>query len=227
MTPGLSEDIQCHVWPYSFLGLQITKVDISPQIKNGLSTWWPQMATVIFLTGLCGCVWVNMHPCHLWGYREFKVWYLCPYSATPSPSPVQMPEKSHLSQENSAKFTQVCRQLEPPDTTFILPGTHYWWREGRDRGSTEWELCLAILHMTVSGNRIQNAQSTWPNVQTEYCSLSCIIFNRERTKMKQKGTLFLLLLMQSLVILRILVSWYSKLYAHTPQPLLLIISVPR
>ena len=36
MTPGLSKDIQCHVWPYSFLCLQITRSDIRPHI-NGLS----------------------------------------------------------------------------------------------------------------------------------------------------------------------------------------------
>ena len=34
MTPGLSKDIRCHVWPYFFfLNLQITRSDIRPHIK--------------------------------------------------------------------------------------------------------------------------------------------------------------------------------------------------
>ena len=37
MTPGLGKDIQCHVWPYSFLCLRITRVDIRPQEKWAVS----------------------------------------------------------------------------------------------------------------------------------------------------------------------------------------------
>ena len=34
MTPGHSKDIQCHVWPESFLCLQITKSDIRPHVRG-------------------------------------------------------------------------------------------------------------------------------------------------------------------------------------------------
>ena len=37
MTPRLSKDIQCHVWPYIFLNLQITRSDIRPHIKSAVS----------------------------------------------------------------------------------------------------------------------------------------------------------------------------------------------
>ena len=33
MTPGLSKDIWCHVWPYFFLNLQIARSDIRPHMK--------------------------------------------------------------------------------------------------------------------------------------------------------------------------------------------------
>ena len=37
MTPGLSQDIQCHGWPYFFLNLQFTRSDIWPHIKLAVS----------------------------------------------------------------------------------------------------------------------------------------------------------------------------------------------
>ena len=40
--------IQCYVWPYSLLSWHITTAHIKPHM-NGLSTWWLQMATLIFL----------------------------------------------------------------------------------------------------------------------------------------------------------------------------------
>ena len=37
MTPGLRKDIWCHVWPYYYLYLQITKSDMRPQVKWAVS----------------------------------------------------------------------------------------------------------------------------------------------------------------------------------------------
>ena len=55
MTPG-EEMVSCIT---IFLPcLQITRSDIRPQV-NGQSTWWLQMATLIFLMGMCGYGWVN------------------------------------------------------------------------------------------------------------------------------------------------------------------------
>ena len=47
MTPGLGKDIQCHVWPSSFLS----------QIVKSYSL---QMATLIFHRRLCGYAWLNL-----------------------------------------------------------------------------------------------------------------------------------------------------------------------
>ena len=60
MTLGLSKDIQCHVWSYSFLCLQITKLDIRPHIKWAVNLViaydWLHL---IFLRSLCRYVWVT------------------------------------------------------------------------------------------------------------------------------------------------------------------------
>ena len=58
MTPGLSRDIRCHVWPY-FSKLANHQIRHQP-IRSGLSVWWLHMVTLIFLRGLCGYVWVNV-----------------------------------------------------------------------------------------------------------------------------------------------------------------------
>ena len=55
LIPCLNKDILCHVWPYSFLCLQITRSDIGPHIK------WDVRRVIaddhlIFLRGLCGYV---------------------------------------------------------------------------------------------------------------------------------------------------------------------------
>ena len=58
LTPGLNKDIRCHVWPYYFLCLQITKSDIGPQAKWALSR--PIAEGHFNLPqGFGGYVWVN------------------------------------------------------------------------------------------------------------------------------------------------------------------------
>ena len=58
MTHGLGKDIRCHVHPYSFLWLQVTRSDIRPHVK-----WTVRLLTadspLISLRGLCGYLWVN------------------------------------------------------------------------------------------------------------------------------------------------------------------------
>ena len=61
MTPGLSKDIECHVRPYSFLRLQITKSDIRPHEKWAVGLVIAD-GHLIFLRGLCRYAWVNMLP---------------------------------------------------------------------------------------------------------------------------------------------------------------------
>ena len=61
MTLGLSKDIWCHVWPYPFLCLHITRSDVRPQVNF---KWAVRLVIAgdhlkIFLRGLCGYVWVN------------------------------------------------------------------------------------------------------------------------------------------------------------------------
>ena len=57
MTPGLNKDIQCHVWPYFFISLQITRSDIRQHTKRAVSL-------VIFAYGNFnlpqGFVWICM-----------------------------------------------------------------------------------------------------------------------------------------------------------------------
>ena len=60
MTPGLSKDIRCHVWPYVSINLQISRSDIRPHIKWAVSLVILHMVTSIFLWGLCGYIWVNI-----------------------------------------------------------------------------------------------------------------------------------------------------------------------
>ena len=55
MTPGLSKDIRCHVWPYF---LSTCKSDIRPHIKWAVSLVNLHMATSISRQGLCGYIWV-------------------------------------------------------------------------------------------------------------------------------------------------------------------------
>ena len=59
MTPGFSKDIWCHVWPCSFLCLQIAWSDIRPHVI------WPVSLVIadgysIFIRGMCAYVWVNI-----------------------------------------------------------------------------------------------------------------------------------------------------------------------
>ena len=59
MTPCLSEDIRCHVWPYFFLNLEITGSDIRPHIN------WAVSLVIIYgrfnlPQGVCGYVCVNI-----------------------------------------------------------------------------------------------------------------------------------------------------------------------
>ena len=59
MTPGLSKDIRCHVWPYFFWTCKSPDQTLG-HTERGLSAWWLHMVTLIFLRGLCGYVWVNI-----------------------------------------------------------------------------------------------------------------------------------------------------------------------
>ena len=63
MTPVLSEDIQCHAWPCSFLYLKIIKSDIRLQGKWAviLVITYHDMTILIFPRCLCRYVWVNIH----------------------------------------------------------------------------------------------------------------------------------------------------------------------
>ena len=60
MTPGLSKDIRCHVWPYFYKQVQISRSDIRPHIKWAVSLVILHMVTSIFLRALCGYIWVNI-----------------------------------------------------------------------------------------------------------------------------------------------------------------------
>ena len=60
MTPGLSKDIQCHVWSYFYKQVQISRSDIRPHIKWAVSLVILHMITSIFLRALCGYIWVNI-----------------------------------------------------------------------------------------------------------------------------------------------------------------------
>ena len=59
MKAGLSKDIWCYGWTYSFLGLQISKSDIRPHVK-----WAVNLVSADgyfnIPQGLCGYVWVNI-----------------------------------------------------------------------------------------------------------------------------------------------------------------------
>ena len=59
LTPGLSQDIWCHIWPYSLLYLQITRSDIRSCIKWAVSLMIAN-DQVIFLGKGRGGVWVCM-----------------------------------------------------------------------------------------------------------------------------------------------------------------------
>ena len=60
MTPGLSKDIRCHVWPY-VSKLAIHQIaDIRSHIKWAVSLVIAHMVPSIFLRGLCSYVWVNI-----------------------------------------------------------------------------------------------------------------------------------------------------------------------
>ena len=63
MTPGLSKDIRCHVWPIDhtfYKQVQISRSDIRPHIKWAVSLVILHMITSIFLRALCGYIWVNI-----------------------------------------------------------------------------------------------------------------------------------------------------------------------
>ena len=74
MTPGLSKDIQCHVWPYFFPNLHITRSDIRPHIKWAVSLVIAYGHGHINISwGLCGYVRVNiltLSPLRREQYRE-------------------------------------------------------------------------------------------------------------------------------------------------------------
>ena len=53
ITPGLSKDIQCHVWPYTFLCLQKSPCQTSGHTSHGLSAFVIADDQLIFLRGLC------------------------------------------------------------------------------------------------------------------------------------------------------------------------------
>ena len=59
MTPGLSKDIQCHVWPHFFWTCN-SPDQTSGHTQSRLSAWWLHMVTSIFLGGLHSYVWVNI-----------------------------------------------------------------------------------------------------------------------------------------------------------------------
>ena len=59
VTPCLSMSIQCHVWPYSFLCLQITRSDIRWHIKNAVNLVIAD-GHFIFIRSLSGYLWVNI-----------------------------------------------------------------------------------------------------------------------------------------------------------------------
>ena len=73
MTPGLIKDIQCHVWLYLFLHLQITSLDIRPHIKclNGFNL----VLSVKKIGLLCKFMWVFM--VDLWTHllEDHSVYY--------------------------------------------------------------------------------------------------------------------------------------------------------
>ena len=59
MTPGLSKNIRCHVWPY-FLLTYKSLDQTSDHTWSGLLAWWLHLVILIFLRGLCGNIWVNI-----------------------------------------------------------------------------------------------------------------------------------------------------------------------
>ena len=58
MIPGLSEDIQCHVWPCSFS--KLVNHQISDHLHIGQPAWWLQVATLLFLKRPHWYVWIHM-----------------------------------------------------------------------------------------------------------------------------------------------------------------------
>ena len=61
---GLCEDIQCHVWPYYFLCLQITNSDIMPQVKWAVSlvladTYFNISQEFVWVRLWCVTIWVH------------------------------------------------------------------------------------------------------------------------------------------------------------------------
>ena len=59
MTPGLSKDIQCHVWPHFFWNCKSPDQTLG-HTWNWVSAWWLRMVSSIFLRGLCGYIWDNI-----------------------------------------------------------------------------------------------------------------------------------------------------------------------
>ena len=82
--------------------------------------------------------------------------------------------------EYSAHVTQVLvwKQLEPLSRNSHTPGTHRCWVGS---GSTEWEVCLTLLHMTrswISNPRSfdleSNALSTWQHALIKVEEIRCL-----------------------------------------------------
>ena len=60
MTPGLSKDIGI-MYDHTFFKPCKSSDRTSGHTYSGLSAWWLNMVTLIFVRGLCGHVWVNIH----------------------------------------------------------------------------------------------------------------------------------------------------------------------
>ena len=73
MTPGLSKDIPCHAWPYTFLRLQIIRLDIRKYVKQAVSLVIAD-GHLVFLRGLCGHVWVNILTLPPWRWNANQKW---------------------------------------------------------------------------------------------------------------------------------------------------------
>ena len=59
MTPGISKDIRCRVWPY-FLKLTYNEIGHQATQWSGLSAWCLHMVTSIFLWGVSEYIWSNI-----------------------------------------------------------------------------------------------------------------------------------------------------------------------
>ena len=60
MTPGLSKDIRCHVWPYFLWASANQQIRHEATHKVGSQPGDLHMIISIFLRALCGYIWVNI-----------------------------------------------------------------------------------------------------------------------------------------------------------------------